>query len=47
MGNDMNILIVEDDQQLAEQLVASLKDNGHETVHVGDGDRRDRFCPWS
>ena len=33
----MNVLIVEDDQQLAEQLVASLRENGHETVHVGDG----------
>ena len=37
MGVEMNILIVEDDQQLAEQLVASLRENGHETVHVGDG----------
>ena len=34
----MNILIVEDDQQLADQLVESLKDNGHETVHVSDGE---------
>lgn len=34
----MNILIVEDDQQLADQLVESLKDSGHETVHVGDGE---------
>ena len=34
----MNILIVEDDQQLADQLAASLKENGHETVHVSDGE---------
>ncbi|MEP1206745.1 MAG: response regulator transcription factor [Rhizobiaceae bacterium] len=34
----MHILIVEDDEQLAEQLVASLKNNGHETDHVGDGE---------
>ncbi|NKB51630.1 MAG: response regulator [Rhizobiaceae bacterium] len=34
----MNILIVEDDQQLAEQLVASLNENGHQTVHVSDGE---------
>ncbi len=34
----MNILIVEDDQQLAEQLAASLHENGHETVHVSDGE---------
>ena len=37
MGVEMNILIVEDDQQLAEQLVTSLRENGHETVHVADG----------
>ena len=34
----MNILIVEDDQLLADQLAVSLKDSGHETVHVGDGE---------
>ena len=33
----MNILIVEDDQQLASQLVASLSEHGHEVVHVSDG----------
>lgn len=35
----MNILVVEDDQQLAQQLVASLADSGHEAVHVSDGER--------
>ena len=33
----MNILIVEDDQLLAEQLTESLRENGHETVHIDDG----------
>ncbi|MGI9365310.1 MAG: response regulator transcription factor [Rhizobiaceae bacterium] len=34
----MNILIVEDDEQLASQLIASLTDSGHEVVHAADGE---------
>jgi CheY-like chemotaxis protein len=33
----LNILIVDDDAQLAKQLVASLTESGHEVVHAGDG----------
>lgn len=33
----MNILIVEDDPLLAEQLSGSLRENGHEAVHIDDG----------
>lgn len=38
----MNILIVEDDQQLADQLKDSLRDSGHEAVHVADGEAGER-----
>lgn len=33
----MNILIVEDDRQLAEQLIDALQKEGHDTVHAADG----------
>ena len=36
-GEVLNILIVEDDTQLAEQLAGSLKESGHETAHAPDG----------
>ena len=36
-GGAMNILVVEDDEQLADQLIASLTENGHEVVHAADG----------
>ena len=35
----MNILIVDDDAQLAKQLVASLTESGHEVIHAGDGEK--------
>jgi two-component system OmpR family response regulator len=35
----MNILVVEDDQQLAQQLVESLTESGHQAVHAGDAER--------
>lgn len=33
----MNILIIEDDQQLADQLCDALRNEGHETHHAADG----------
>lgn len=33
----MNILIVEDDRQLADQLAEALRKEGHDTVHAADG----------
>ena len=41
----MNILIVEDDQLLAEQLTESLRENGHETVHIDDGVKGEAGSP--
>lgn len=38
----MNILLVEDDQQLAQQLTAALAEHGHETCHVSDGEAGER-----
>ncbi|MEE9314633.1 MAG: response regulator transcription factor [Rhizobiaceae bacterium] len=38
----MNILLIEDDKELAEQLVTALANAGHETVHVSDGEAGDR-----
>ena len=34
----MNILIVEDDLELAEQLISSLNEAGHEVTHAADGE---------
>lgn len=34
----MNILLVEDDRELANQLMSSLAESGHEVVHALDGD---------
>lgn len=33
----MNILIVEDDVELADQLQSALRDNGHDVTHAADG----------
>ncbi len=38
----MNLLIVEDDLELADQLAEALRENGHEIVHAADGEVGER-----
>ena len=40
----MNILLVEDDAQLATQLVRSLEENGHRVAHIGDGETGEKMA---